>query len=62
MDNDALVTQLFVGLLKGITFDCFRTLSVGSIKSWAKLKARFLIRFYEDDIHAYSQRSEIEEK
>lgn len=49
MGNDALMIRLFVELLKGIAINWFRTLSIGSIKFWIHLEARFLTCIYEDD-------------
>jgi len=48
-DNDAIITRLFIGTLKGVTFDWSRSLPSGSINSWINLKTQFLSRFYEDD-------------
>lgn len=48
--NDALMIRLFIGTLKGIAFDWFLTLPLGSINSWTDLEARFLSHFYEDNI------------
>ena len=50
IDNDAIITRLFINTLKGIAFDWFRSLSSGSINSWVNLKTQFLSRFNEDDI------------
>ena len=33
IDNDAIMTRLFIGTLKGVTFDWFQSLSPGSINS-----------------------------
>ena len=49
IDNDAITAKLFIGILKGVSFDWFRSLPSGSINSWVDLKTRFLCRFYEDD-------------
>ena len=49
MDNDAVMARLFIGTLKGVAFDWFRSLPSGSINSWVDLETRFLSRFYEDD-------------
>ena len=49
IDNDVIMAKLFIGTLKGVAFDWFRSLSPGSINSWIDLKNRFLSRFYEDD-------------
>ena len=44
------MARLFIGTLKGVVFDWFRSLPPGSINSWIDLETRFLSRFYEDDI------------
>ena len=43
------MTRLFIGTLKGVAFDWFRSLPANSIKIWLDLKTRFLSRFHEDD-------------
>ena len=43
------MARLFIGTLKGVAFDWFRSLPPGSINSWINLETRFLSRFYEDD-------------
>ena len=43
------MARLFIGSLKGIAFDWFRSLPANSINSWLDLETRFLSRFYEDD-------------
>ena len=43
------MARLFIGTLKGVAFDWFRSLPPGSINSWIDLETRFLSRFYEDD-------------
>ena len=43
------MARLFIGILKGVAFDWFRSLPPGSINSWIDLETRFLSRFYEDD-------------
>jgi len=48
IDNDAIMTRLFISTLKGVTFDWFRSLPPGSINSWIDLETRFLSCFYED--------------
>lgn len=53
MGNTVLMTRLFVGSLKEIALDWFRTLLVRSIKSWADLEGRFLTRFYEDNTKGF---------
>ena len=47
--NDAIMARLFIGTLKGVTFEWFMKLPVGSIKTWADLEKLFLARFFEDD-------------
>ena len=49
IDNDAIMARLFIGTLKGVAFDWFRSLPPGSINSWIEFKTRFLSHFYEDD-------------
>jgi len=49
LDNDGIIARLFIGTLKGVAFDWFRSLLLGSINSWIDLETRFLSRFYEDD-------------
>lgn len=61
MGDDALMSWLFSGSLKGITFDWLCTLPVGFIKFWVDLEAWFLTHFYEDDIEV-SMPKHIEEK
>ena len=43
------MARLFIGTLKGVSFDWFRNLPANSINSWLDLETRFLSRFYEDD-------------
>jgi len=43
------MARLFIGTLKGVAFDWFRSLPSGSIDSWIDLETWFLSRFYEDD-------------
>jgi len=50
IDNDDIMARLFIGTLKGVGFDWFRSLPPGFINSWIDLETRFLSRFYEDDI------------
>ncbi|XP_020258883.1 uncharacterized protein LOC109835314 [Asparagus officinalis] len=47
--NDAILTRLFIGTLKGVAFEWFRKLEPGSIKSWADMERLFLARFFDDD-------------
>jgi len=49
IDNDAIMAKLFIGTLKGLAFDWFRSIPRGSINSWIDLETQFLSRFYEDD-------------
>ena len=49
IDNDAIMARLFIGTLKGVAFDWFRSLPLDSINSWINLETRFLSHFYEDD-------------
>ena len=43
------MARLFIGTLKGVAFDWFRSLPPGSINFWIDLETRFLSHFYEDD-------------
>ena len=43
------MARLFIGTLKGVAFDLFRSLPPGSVNSWIGLETRFLSHFYEDD-------------
>jgi len=43
------MVRLFIGTLKGVAFDWFRSLPPGSINSWIDLETQFLSHFYEDD-------------
>jgi len=47
--NDAILASLFIGTLKGLTFEWFMKLPEGSIKNWDNLEKLFLTRFFEDD-------------
>jgi len=49
IDNNAIMARLFIGTLKGVASDWFRSLPSGSINSWVNLETRFLSQFYEDD-------------
>jgi len=49
IDNNAIMARLFIGTLKGVAFDWFRSLPSGSINSWVDLETRFLSLFYEND-------------
>jgi len=49
IDNDAIIAILFIGTLKGVAFDWFRSLPPGSINSCIDLETRFLYCFYEGD-------------
>jgi len=48
--NDAIMDKLFIGTLKGVAVDWFKSLPNCFINSWVDLKTSFLSRFYEDDI------------
>ena len=43
------MTRLFIGTLKGVTFEWFMKFPVGSIKTWADLEKLFLAHFFEDN-------------
>ena len=47
--NDAILACLFIGTLKGLTFEWFMKLPEDSIKNWSDLAKLFLIRFFKDD-------------
>nr|ABD63158.1 hypothetical protein 20.t00010 [Asparagus officinalis] len=47
--NDAILTRLFIGTLKGVAFEWFMKLPAGSIQKWVDLERLFLARFFEDD-------------
>jgi len=49
IDNDAIMARLFIGTLKGVAFDWFRSLPNGFINSWVDLKTRLLSRFHKND-------------
>ena len=49
IDNDAIMARLFIGTLKVVAFDWFRSLPNDSINSWVDLETRFLSQFYADD-------------
>jgi len=49
IDNDAIMARRFIGTLKEVAFDGFRSLQPGSINFWIDLETRFLSHFYEDD-------------
>ena len=49
IDNDAIIARLFIGTLKGVAFDWFRSLPPDFINSWINLETWFLSRFDEDD-------------
>ena len=38
IDNDVIMTKLFIGTLKGVAFDWFKSLLNGSINFWVELK------------------------
>ena len=43
------MAHLFISTLKGVTFEWFMKLPVGSIEKWVNLEKLFLVRFFEDD-------------
>jgi len=43
------MVRLFIGTLKVVAFDWFKSLPNGSINSWVDLETRFVSRFYEND-------------
>ena len=43
------MAHLFIGTLKGVTFEWFMKLFAGSIEKWVDLEKLFLARFFEDD-------------
>ena len=43
------MARLFIGTLKGITFEWFMKLPTSSIKTWADLEKLFLVGLFEDD-------------
>lgn len=49
MGNDPILTQLFIVIRKRVTFEWFRKLESGSIKSWTDLEKIILARFFDDD-------------
>ena len=49
MANNAILTRLFIGTLKGVAFEWFMKLPAGSIKKWVDLERLFLAKFFEDD-------------
>jgi len=49
VENDAILACLFIGTLKGLTFEWFMKLPEGSIKNWADMEKLFLTCFFEDD-------------
>ena len=44
------MARLFIDTLKGVAFEWFIKLIVGSIEKWVDLEKLFLARFFEDDI------------
>ena len=50
VSNDAIITHLFIGTLKGVAFEWFMKLSASSIKTSADLEKLFLAHFFKDDI------------
>ena len=49
ISNDAILARLFIGTLKGVSFEWFRKLPAGCIQKWADLERLFLSRFFEED-------------
>jgi len=47
--NDAILSCLFIGTLKGLVFEWFMKLPIGTIKNWANLEKVFLARFFKND-------------
>ena len=43
IDNDAIMARLFIGTLKGVAFDLFRSLPPGSVISWIDLEPDFFL-------------------
>ena len=43
------MARLFIGTLKGVTFEWFIKLPAGSIKVWADLEKLFLAHFFKND-------------
>jgi len=44
IDNDVIMARLFIGTLKRVAFDLFRSLPPSFINSWINLETRFLSR------------------
>jgi len=49
VSNGAILTHLFIDILKGVDFEWSMKLFVGSIKKWDKLEKLILARLFEDD-------------
>jgi len=49
VDNDAILTRLFIDTLKGLAFEWFMKFPEGSIKNWGDLEKLFLTRFFKDN-------------
>ena len=49
VSNDAIMTRLFIGTLKGVAFEWFMKLPTSSIKKWVDLEKLFLAHFFKDD-------------
>jgi len=43
IDNDAIMARVFIGTLKGVAFDWFRSLPNGSINSWVDFESSFFL-------------------
>jgi len=50
---DAIMARVFIGTLKEVAFDWFRSLPSGSINSLIDLETQLLSRFYEDDTEVF---------
>lgn len=49
VENDAILAQLFIGILKMVAFEWFRNLPKGSITCWDDL-GLFLSRFFKEEL------------
>ena len=50
MSDNAILVHLFIGTLKGITFEWFMKHPKGSIKNWGDLENLFLTRLFKDNL------------
>ena len=53
VSNDAVLARLFIGTLKGITFEWFMKLPGVAIKNWGDLEKLFLTHFVTPRFHGY---------